>query len=161
MFALEDIADATVSIPAGLPPRGQWFRAHPDCCVRNTKVLYRPGEKAWYLLSKDLDIPCSRADLHLGVNTEGELFILVASSTEVRKAVEQAKTTWMRRSAGGTGQNFDDSPVMSERQPKWPEPLDFEQLLNGAFGRERYIDRADHPGLRPAAESTEEVMTGF
>ena len=35
------------------------------------------------------------------------------------------------------------------------------QELNGAFGRERYIDRADHPGLRPAAESTEEVMTGF
>lgn len=157
MFSLEDIADATVSIPAGLPPRGQWFRAHPDCCVRNTKVIYRPGEKAWYLLSKDLDIPCSRADLHLGVNTEGELFILVASSTEVRKAVEQAKTTWMRRSAG-TEQNFDDSPVMADRQPAWPEPLDFALLLNRGFAG-RYIDSMDHPVLRQT-ESQQEVV-GF
>ena len=152
MFSLNDIAigKASATVMTGLPPKACWFRTHPEHVLRNAKILYRKSNE-WYLLGHEVDQIAGGyiADLYLGIDIHGTLWILVATHAGgpvVRNGIELARTVWMKRAAGEP-LAFEDSPVMEHRQPAWPEALDFEQLLNEAFA-DRFINDPDHPLLR-------------
>ena len=159
-FTLNDIAvvpqkeePSQPKVWSGLPPKGTWFRVHPTAVFSNAKVLYTPGDRRWYLLGNDLGDCAGNygADLHVGVDSYGHPWVLVAShasSTDMRAVMEQAKTVWMRRAVGQV-LVFEDNPAMRDIEPVWPEPLDLEALLNTAFGEEFYIHDRHHPLLKP------------
>ena len=154
MFNLSDIAVGTpTKVMSGLPPKGNWFRVHPEYCFPNAKVLYVPGNTAgWYLLGNKLGDCAGNylANLHLGIDAFGQLWILVATQAnpDNEAAMEQGKTTWIRRVAVN-GTVYEDSQEMSSKNPAWPDNIDFNALLNAAFPEEKFIDDLNHRLLKP------------
>ncbi len=106
--------------------------------MRNARVLYVPGEQPrWYLLGTAVGdcAGSSAADLYVGIDSFGQLWVLVASlagTTVVKTALEQAKTVWTRR-IKGVGQVFEGDVDMGEVEPAWPEGLDLARFRRAHF----------------------------
>lgn len=165
MFKLNEISLAiprTLStlpcVRVGLPPKGTSFRVHPELVLRNARVLYASGDPPrWYLLGTAVGdcAGSSAADLYVGIDSFGQLWVLVASlagTTVVKTALEQAKTVWTRR-IKGVGQVFEGNLEMGEVEPAWPDDLDLETLLNDGFGQAFYINDPQHPLIKPKTKT--------
>lgn len=147
-FSLGDIAKYTSKpIFSGIPPTKTFFMIHPTECYSNATVMYRPGEKKWYLVGsklkeKDNLIGGSGANLYWGQDNRGQDWIVIATLAQdgqVVEAVERARKVWMERL---DGMKFQEHPEIQAR-PIWRDDQSFESLLNLAF-QGRFINSGDH-----------------
>lgn len=154
------------TVPVRKPNKSEWFQVRPGPAWRlQTAILEVEAgvDRAVYLVHKslwpDLSGEIAPALVLTCTNRSGDLFLWRVklpgpdgrSNTWTESALriaQAAETTWCRMVADTTNGHYTHfEPAAELPEPKWPEGLDFQQILKIAF-RDKFIDSADHAILR-------------
>jgi len=154
------------TVPVRKPNKSEWFQVRPGPAWRLQTALLEVEagvDRAVYLVAKhlwaDLSGEIAPALVLTCTNRAGDLFLwrvkLPGSDgrtntwTESALRIAQAaESTWCRMVADTTNGHYTHfEPAAELPEPKWPEGLDFHQILKIAF-RDKFIDTADHAILR-------------
>jgi hypothetical protein len=154
------------TIPVRKPNKSEWFQVRPGPQWRlQTAILEVEAgvDRAVYLVTKDLwaDLSgeISPALVLTCTNRAGDLFLWRVKlpgpdgrtntwTESALRIAQAAETTWCRMVADTTNGHYTHfEPAAELPEPKWPDGLDFHQILKIAF-RDKFIDSADHAILR-------------
>jgi len=154
------------TIPVRKPNKSEWFQVRPGPQWRlQTAILEVEAgvDRAVYLVTKDLwaDLSgeISPALVLTCTNRAGDLFLWRVKlpgpdgrtntwTESALRIAQAAETTWCRMVADTTNGHYTHfEPAAELPEPKWPDGLDFHQILKIAF-RDKCIDSADHAILR-------------
>jgi hypothetical protein len=154
------------TIPVRKPHKSEWFRVRPgpDWRLQTAILEVESGiDRAAYLVARnlwsDLSEETSPALVLTCVNRLGDLFLWRVKlpgpdgrtntwTESALRIAQAAETTWCRMVADTTNGHYTHfEPAAELPEPKWPDGLDFHQILKIAF-RDKFIDSADHAILR-------------
>jgi len=151
-------------IPVRMPPKSEFFRAHPEIVL--AAYLLEPEEERGakelpYLvhpgLAQELNESCIRLrHLYLAITLRKNLFLIPVSPQSADKwtaskmvLIPEARRTWLRAAADKSlGAYTLTYPTVSIPDPDWSVLKgDNEEILELAF-RTRIIENANHPRLK-------------
>jgi hypothetical protein len=154
------------TIPVRKPNKSEWFQVRPGPQWRLQTAILEVGagvDRAVYLVTKDLwaDLSgeISPALVLTCTNRAGDLFLWRVKlpgpdgrtntwTESALRIAQAAETTWCRMVADTTNGHYTHfEPAAELPEPKWPDGLDFHQILKIAF-RDKFIDSEDHAILR-------------
>lgn len=147
-------------VPVRKPPKGVFFRAHPDPKWRfPTAILELKEEQETYLLEPGVREVVSELTrpvvLHAAVDRQGNPFLIPVPlpgddgrrnpwHESLAQAVGHAEQKWIRCTANMHSGAYDIYVAEGALpEPEWPS-IDFEDLVETAF-RGRIIDSDSHP----------------
>lgn len=150
-------------IPVEKPPKSSFFRISTDeshcisLCILDSSRL---GGSGVYAVAAEvaalINDQVRNVKLHMAVTPQGALYFVPVPlpgpdgrtnpwHISLARAVEMAKTSWIRLSANQPAGSYDVFEAIGQLpEPKWPGGESFEELLEIAF-RDRLITSADHP----------------
>jgi hypothetical protein len=154
------------TVPVRKPNKSEWFQVRPGPAWRLQTALLEVEagvDRAAYLVAKhlwpDLSGEISPALVLTCTNRAGDLFLWRVKlpgpdgrtntwTESALRIAQAAESTWCRMVADTTNGHYTHfEPAAELPEPKWPEGLDFHQILKIAF-RDKFIDTADHAILR-------------
>lgn len=173
LFIVDDDYEAehatnTVAISVGRPHKQTFFRAHPDFRARAQILTMEEGlDKVDFVVARPIaeTLPAGEyalRELRLLVSNFGELMIYPVGVpgdgpgggnswvSSAREAVEMAETQWLRMPSDRNKGRFiprvaEDQALMGD--PRWPDDISPENIMQRAFGEEQTILTNDHPAL--------------
>ena len=166
----EDLARAEgAQITVGRPGKQRFFRCHPDFRMSAFVLTIEDGiDRKAFLLTKPIAQTLKpgeyqQRELRLLTTNFGELILYplgLASdvgnkwTASAREAVARAQSEWVRMAADRTmGQYFaraaEDQALMGE--PKWPDDISKETIIEKAFGADSIITSLDHYAMQKLA----------
>ena len=172
-FIVEDdleteIAANTMTISVGKPHKQTFFRVNPDFRMKAQILTIEEGlDKVDFVLTRAIAQTLaageySMRELRLLVSNFGELMLYPVGLpgdgpgggnswvNSAREAMEMAETSWLRMATDRTKGRYvprlaEDQALMGE--PRWPDNLEPQTILERAFGEEASITSTDHPAL--------------
>jgi hypothetical protein len=154
------------TVPVRKPNKSEWFQVRPGPQWRLQTALLEVEagvDRAVYLVARelwaDLSGEISPALVLTCTNRAGDLFLWRVKlpgpdgrtntwTESALRIAQAAETTWCRMVADTTNGHYTHfEPAAELPEPKWPDGLDFHQILKIAF-RDKFIDSADHAILR-------------
>jgi hypothetical protein len=154
------------TVPVRKPNKSEWFQVRPGPAWRLQTALLEVEagvDRAVYLVAKhlwaDLSGEIAPALVLTCTNRAGDLFLWRVKlpgpdgrtntwTESALRIAQAAETTWCRMVSDTTNGHYTHfEPAAELPEPKWPEGLDFHQILKIAF-RDKFIDSADHAILR-------------
>jgi hypothetical protein len=154
------------TVPVRKPNKSEWFQVRPGPAWRLQTALLEVEagvDRAVYLVAKhlwaDLSGEISPALVLTCTNRAGDLFLWRVKlpgpdgrtntwTESALRIAQAAESTWCRMVADTTNGHYTHfEPAAELPEPKWPDGLDFHQILKIAF-RDKFIDTADHAILR-------------
>jgi hypothetical protein len=154
------------TVPVRKPNKSEWFQVRPGPAWRLQTALLEVEagvDRAVYLVARhlwpDLSGEVAPALVLTCTNRAGDLFLWRVKlpgpdgrtntwTESALRIAQAAESTWCRMVADTTNGHYTHfEPAAELPEPKWPEGLDFHQILKIAF-RDKFIDTADHAILR-------------
>ena len=150
--------------PVKNPGNKTWFRAHHDLQFHlpNVRQLENPEDRSKYILRPGYTPPSDVQEfveyvtLVTCVDLRGTVFLWPIKKTSnnwglsARRVVKAAVERWVRIHANMSANSYDilKAPFeLSQKVPKWPADLTFEEMLNTAF-EDHVIADDNHPIIR-------------
>lgn len=154
------------TVPVRKPNKSEWFQVRPGPNWRLQTALLEVEagvDRAVYLVARelwpDLSGEIAPALVLTCTNRAGDLFLWRVKlpgpdgrtntwTESALRIAQAAEHTWCRMVSDTTNGHYTHfEPAAELPEPKWPEGLDFHQILKIAF-RDKFIDTPDHAILR-------------